>query len=61
MFYVESVTIGRRSLFSRIWQSFKITCEIIGYSRAAAHLASLGYYKESNHCMMQIAKLKNNK
>ena len=58
MFYVESVTIGRRSFFSRIWQSFNTTCEIVGYSRAAAHLASLGYYDEAKHCMEQMAKLK---
>ena len=61
MFYVESVTIGRRSFFSRIWQRFNTACEIVGYSRAASHLASLGYYEESKNCMMQIAKLKNNK
>ena len=58
MFYVESVTIGRRSLFSRIWQSFKITCEIIGYSRAAAHLAQQGKYDLAKECMMEVAKLK---
>jgi len=58
MFYVESVTIGRRSIISRIWQGIKDTCEIIGYSRAAAHLASLGYHEEAKNCMMQVAKLK---
>jgi len=58
MFYVESVTIGRRSIISRIWQGIQNTCEIIGYSRAASHLASLGYHKEAKNCMMEIAKLK---
>lgn len=58
MFYVESITIGRRSFFSRIWQRFSTACEIVGYSRAAAHLASLGYHEEAKNCMMQIAKLK---
>ena len=58
MFYVESITIGRRSCFSRIWQRFSTACEIVGYSRAAAHLASLGYHEEAKNCMMQIAKLK---
>ena len=60
MFYVESVTIDRRSFFSRIWQRFNTACQIIGYSRTASHLASLGYYKEAKNCMMQIAKLKDN-
>lgn len=34
------------------------TFEILGYSRAAAELARLGYYEEAKGCMMQIAKLK---
>lgn len=58
MFYVESVTIGRPSLLRRIWQRFNTFCEVVGYSRAAAHLASLGYYQESKNCMMKVAELK---
>lgn len=41
-----------------IIERFNLFCEVAGYSRAAAHLASLGYHKEAKHCMMQIAKLK---
>jgi hypothetical protein len=33
-------------------------CEVVGYARAAASLASLGYHEEAKHCMMEIAKLK---
>ena len=33
-------------------------CEVAGYSRAASHLASLGYYDEAKNCMMQIKKIK---
>ena len=58
MFYVESVTVGRRSLISRIWEGLKVHFEIIGYSRAAASLANQGLYKEAKECMAQVAKLK---
>ena len=40
------------------WKNFLVWTEVVGYSRAAAHLASLGYHKEAKECMMQIAKLK---
>lgn len=33
-------------------------CEIAGYSRAAAHLASIGLQEEAKQCMMEIKKLK---
>jgi len=41
------------------WTGFSNFCEVAGYSRAAAHLASLGYYDEAKNCMMQIEKIKN--
>lgn len=41
------------------WKSFNNFCEVAGYSRAAAHLASLGYYEEARNCMEQIKKIKN--
>ena len=40
------------------WKNFLVWTEVVGYSRAAAHLASQGYYEEAKHCMMQVAKLK---
>lgn len=33
-------------------------CEVAGYSRAAAHLASMGLYDEAKNCMEQINKIK---
>ena len=36
-------------------------CEVAGYSRAAAHLASLGMYEEARNCMEQIKKIKASK
>ena len=36
-------------------------CEVAGYSRAAAHLASLGMYEEARNCMLQIKKIKASK
>ena len=44
--------------FGGFWKGLMTWTEIVGYSRAAAHLASLGYYDEAKNCMMQIAKLK---
>jgi hypothetical protein len=44
--------------FSNFWKALMKWTEVVGYSRAAAHLASLGYYDEAKNCMMQIAKLK---
>ena len=44
--------------FSNFWKAFIKWTEIVGYSRAASHLASLGYYDEANACIMQVAKLK---
>jgi len=47
--------------FRGFGRSFNKWCEVVGYSRAAAHLASLGYYKEAKHCMMQINSIKSSK
>lgn len=59
MFYVETVTIGNRpSFISRFLKGFWKFCEIAGYSRAAAHLASMGLQEEAKQCMMEIKKLK---
>jgi len=57
-FYTETITIDHRSFFQKLKTGFLNWCEVIGYSRAAAHLASLGYYEEAKNCMMQVAKLK---
>jgi len=57
-FYTETVVIDHRSYFQKLWAGFKNWCEVVGYSRAAAHLASQGYYEEAKNCMEQIAKLK---
>lgn len=57
-FYTETVTIDHRSSFRKLWDGFKNWTEVVGYSRAAAYLASQGYYEEAKHCMEQIAKLK---
>lgn len=61
MFYVESVTIGNKSWFARMREGFLHWCEVVGYSRAASHLAYLGYYEEAKQCMMEIKKLKESK
>jgi hypothetical protein len=44
--------------FSGLWKRIMLSVEIIGYSRAAAHLAQLGFYEESKKCMMEVRKLK---
>ena len=40
------------------WKGFMAWSEIVGYSRAAAHLSYMGYHDEAKECMMQVAKLK---
>jgi hypothetical protein len=44
--------------FANIGRAFMRSCEVIGYSRAAAHLASLGFHEEAKKCMLEVAKLK---
>jgi len=46
------------SPLSGIWGSIYRTCEVIGYSRAAAELARHGYYDQAKECMLQVAELK---
>ena len=58
MSYVESNNVGYRPFFARIWESTVIQFEIIGYSRAAAHLAANGLHEQSKYCMMQIKDLR---
>ena len=57
-FYTDTVTIDHRTWFQKRIDGFKNWCEVVGYSRAAAHLASQGYYAEAKNCMEQIAKLR---
>jgi hypothetical protein len=59
-FLVDTVTIDHRSRFQKLWTGFINWCNVVGYSRAAAHLASQGYYEEAKHCMEQLTKLKRN-
>ena len=37
------------------------TCEMVGYSRAAAELTRQGYYDEAKSCMMALKDLRNSK
>jgi hypothetical protein len=57
-FLVDTVTIDHRSTFQKLWARFLRWAEVVGYSRAAAHLASQGQYDLAKNCMMQVAKLK---
>jgi hypothetical protein len=57
-FYTETVTIDHRSWFQKQIAKFKTWCDVIGYSRAAAHFASQGRQDLAKNCMMEIAKLK---
>jgi len=44
--------------FANFGRAFMRSCEIIGYSRAAAALANQGLHEEAKKCMLEIAKLK---
>lgn len=60
---MNTVTVPfRRATFKnplpKFFKGVFTTFEIIGYSRAAAQLASMGYMEEAKECMMQIKELK---
>jgi len=57
-FLVDTVTLDFRSGLQKFLANLQIRFEIIGYSRAAAHLAQQGRYDLAKECMMEIAKLK---
>ena len=46
------------SPLSGLWSSLDRTIQVVGYSKAAAELARLGYHEESKACMMEITKLR---
>lgn len=46
------------SPLSGLWSSIDRFTRVVGYSRAAAELARLGYQEESRKCMMEIKKLR---
>jgi len=46
------------SPLSGFWSAFDRFIQVVGYSRAAAELARLGYQEEAKACMMQVAKLR---
>jgi hypothetical protein len=60
-FYTETVTIDHRSRFQKLWSGFISWTEVVGYSRAAAHLAQQGKYDLAKQCMMEVAKIKSAK
>jgi hypothetical protein len=45
------------SPLSGLWSSLDRWAQVVGYSRAAAELARLGYHEESRACMMEIKGL----
>ena len=49
------------SILKSIYRGMAHASEVAGYSRAAAELARLGYYKESKEIMMKIKELKASK
>jgi len=49
------------SILKSIFRGMVHVSEVAGYSRAAAELARLGYYKESKEIMMKIKELKASK
>lgn len=57
-FYTETVTIDHRSVFQKLKTGFLNWCNVVGYSRAAAHLTTLGYHEEAKRCMEQVRMLK---
>ena len=54
---LEKIALRLRT-FSR---RFTVAFEILGYSRAAAELARLGYYEEAKNCILQVEQMKERK
>jgi hypothetical protein len=44
--------------FQNVWTKLQVWFEIVGYSRAAAHLASNGHTEEAKACMKQLEMLR---
>ena len=42
----------------KFYRGLVISQEIMGYSRAAAELARLGYHQEAKNCMMKAKELR---
>jgi hypothetical protein len=49
------------SPLSGLWSSLDRYTQTIGYARAAAELARMGYYEEAKKCMLEIGELQNNR
>jgi len=45
------------SPLSGLWSSLDRFTQTVGYSRAAAELARMGYHEEAKRCMLQIREL----
>jgi len=45
------------SPFAGLGKNIMNKLEMIGYARAAAHLANHGFHEEAKKCMMEYAKL----
>jgi hypothetical protein len=49
------------SPLSGLWSALDRYTQTIGYARAAAELARMGYYEEAKKCMLEIGELQNNR
>ena len=49
------------SMLSSSWKSFQRFTLVVGHSRAAAHLARMGYHEQAKNVMMELKNLQNNR
>lgn len=49
------------SMLSSAWKSFQRFTLVVGHSRAAAHLARMGYHEQAKNVMMELKNLQNNR
>ena len=45
------------SPLSGLWSALDRYTQTIGYARAAAELARMGYYEEAKKCMIELGKI----
>ena len=55
----DKSTVSFQSFYQACKVGFIKWTEVVGYSRAAAHLSQLGYHAEAKACMMELSKLQN--
>ena len=47
------------SMLSSVWESIQRFTLVVGHTRAATHLARMGYHEQAKNVMLELKSLKN--